>query len=178
MALCLWAKQPATSGQRFLCVCVSPVCVCVCVCVCVFVWKCYQGVSPLQRGWSRVVSAEAWWLVGTWLIEARCYSAFPCYVGGRFDHCTPWQPSRDCSLQVSLDPGKAVQNLRNPFFCSVPLNTKQSKAFAIGSSFRWLQYWQIWENAKGDFQTHLFLNLLLIIHYLSPPFETTMQETW
>ena len=152
-----WAKQPATSGQRFFCVCVT------CVCVCVFVWKCYQGVSPLQRGWPRVVSAEAWWLVGTWLIEARCYSAFLlCYVGGEdlgdggaafygFDHCNPWQPSRDCSLQVSLDPGKAVQNLRNQFFCSVPLNTKQSKAFAIGSSSRWLPNWQIWKNVKGRF---------------------------
>ena len=61
----------------------SAVCVCVCVCVWrVLVWKCYQGVSPFQRGWPRVVSAEAWWLVGTWLIEARCYPAFLCYLGG------------------------------------------------------------------------------------------------
>ena len=34
------------------------------------------------------------------------------------------------------------------------------------------------ERKRKIFQTHLFLNLLLIIHPLFPPFKTTMQETW
>ena len=38
--------------------------------------------SPLQQGWPRVVYAEALWLSGTWLIEARCYPAILCYIGG------------------------------------------------------------------------------------------------
>ena len=54
------AKQQATSGQSFF-VCVT------CVCL---------------KEWPRVVYAEAWWLSGTWLIEARCYPAILCYIGG------------------------------------------------------------------------------------------------
>ena len=59
------------SNKWFLRMCVT------CVCL-----KVLESVSPLLQGWTRVVSAEAWWLVGTWLIEARCYPAFLCYLGG------------------------------------------------------------------------------------------------
>ena len=54
------AKQQATSGQSFF-LCVT------CVCL---------------KEWPRVVYAEAYWLVGTWSIEARCYPASLCYLGG------------------------------------------------------------------------------------------------
>ena len=61
----------AASNKWFLRMCVT------CVCL-----KVLESVSPLLQGWTRVVSVEAWWLVGTWLIKARCYPAFLCYLGG------------------------------------------------------------------------------------------------